>query len=112
MAFLREAPLSRAVLAGAEGVEGGLFDEGQQAVIPAAGLLSAEALVGVADPTLRPAAGWKLAGDLVVVECAEPELFEVVLALRAACGFARRLDGGEEQCDEDADDGNHHQQFD
>jgi hypothetical protein len=38
-------------------------------------------------------------------------LFHAVAALHAASGLARRLDGGEQQGDEDADDRNDDQQF-
>jgi hypothetical protein len=36
----------------------------------------------------------------------------VVAALHSPSGLAGRLDGGEQEADENADDGNHHQQFD
>jgi hypothetical protein len=39
-------------------------------------------------------------------------LLEVVLAFGAVRGFANLLDRGQEQRDQDANDGNHHQQLD
>src|SRR5512147_203757 len=41
----------------------------------------------------------------------EPQLLEVVGALHPPCGLAGGLDRGEQQCDEDADDGDDHQQL-
>ena len=46
-----------------------------------------------------------------VVHC-QADLLQVVLALRAAGRFARLLHGGKQQGDENADDGDHHQQLD
>ena len=40
------------------------------------------------------------------------QLPEIVLAMGAPGRFAGRLDGRQEQADQDADDGDHHQQFD
>jgi len=42
----------------------------------------------------------------------EAELLQIIEALRAAGGLARRLDGGQEQRDQDGDDGNDDQQLD
>ena len=42
----------------------------------------------------------------------QPDLLEVVGALSPPRTFAGRLDGRQQQADEDADDGNHDQQFD
>jgi hypothetical protein len=42
----------------------------------------------------------------------QSQLFEVVFALRAAGCFASLLYGGQQQCDQNRDDGDHHQQFD
>jgi hypothetical protein len=41
----------------------------------------------------------------------QTDLFEIVLALRTASRFTSLLDGGEEECHEDRDDGDHNQQF-
>jgi hypothetical protein len=46
-----------------------------------------------------------------VIDARECDLAQVVFALRSAAGFAGGLDGGEEERDEDADDGDHYQQF-
>ncbi len=56
--------------------------------------------------------GWECLLRVGVVVDAETDLLEVVGALTAAGRFARRLHGGQQQCDEDADDRNHHQQLD
>jgi hypothetical protein len=41
----------------------------------------------------------------------EADLLEVILALRAARGFAGRLDRGEQQRDQNANDGDDHEQL-
>ena len=48
--------------------------------------------------------------DIVVGR--QGELLEVVGALHAPGGLAGRLDGGQQQRDQDAGDGDDHQQFD
>jgi hypothetical protein len=48
---------------------------------------------------------------MVVVGC-EPKLFQVVFALRAAGGFTSLLHSGQQQCNQNGDDRDHHQQFD
>ena len=42
----------------------------------------------------------------------QPELLEVVGALRPASRLAGRLNGRQQQGDQDGDDGDHHQQLD
>ena len=42
----------------------------------------------------------------------DSELHQVVDALHPTRGLAGRLDGGQEQCDQDRDDGDDHQQLD
>jgi hypothetical protein len=42
----------------------------------------------------------------------QADLPQIVLARRAARGFASRLHGGKQQRDQDADDGNDHEEFD
>ena len=49
-------------------------------------------------------------GRVVVVQC-QAQLLEIVGALCPAGGLACRLDRGQQQRDEDADDGDHHQEF-
>ena len=49
-------------------------------------------------------------GDVVLRR--QPELLQVVGALRAACRLAGRLDGREQQRDQHRDDRDHHQQLD
>jgi hypothetical protein len=48
---------------------------------------------------------------MVVVQ-GDPDLFEVVDALCAACSLARALNGGQEKRYQHRDDRNHDQQFD
>jgi len=48
---------------------------------------------------------------MVVVQ-RQAELLHVVDALRTAGRLAGRLDGGQEQADQDGNDGDHHQEFD
>ena len=42
----------------------------------------------------------------------QTDILEIILALRSSCGFAGRLDCGQEKRDENADDRNHDQQLD
>ena len=46
-----------------------------------------------------------------IVQQRQADLFEVILALCAACRLARRLHRRQQQRDQDADDRNHHQEF-
>ena len=39
-------------------------------------------------------------------------MFEVILTLGSSGGFSGRLDCWKQECDQDADDGDHHQEFD
>ena len=48
---------------------------------------------------------------MVIVQC-QSELFEIVGALHSSGGFSCGLDGGQEQADQDADDGDDDQKFD
>ena len=50
--------------------------------------------------------------DVGVVHGRQAELLEVVDALRPPGGLARRLDGGQEQCDQDGDDRDDDQELD
>ena len=59
----------------------------------------------------RVAGRQALAGVEVVVQ-RQADLLEIVAALRSPRGLARRLDGGQEQGDEHADDRDDHQQLD
>ena len=52
-----------------------------------------------------------MAVELLEIEHRQPELLEVVLALRLPRGLAGRLHRRQQQRDQDADDRNHHQQF-
>lgn len=77
---------------------------------------------GLLNPVIRharPGAGWnrntsrgkRVVRRLVVVQ-RETDLLEMILALRAACSFARLLHGRQEQGDQDGNNSNHHQKFD
>ena len=68
--------------------------------------------VGVARPAETPAAGGKPFRQAFVVETAQGELFEIVLALHLACRLPRRLHRRQQQRNQDADDRDHHQEFD
>ena len=48
----------------------------------------------------------------LVGHAGEPDLLEVVLALRPGGRLADLLDGGQQQADQDGDDRDHHQQLD
>ncbi len=50
-------------------------------------------------------------GAFVIQEC-QPHLLKVVAALRTPCGLPCRLHGRQEKSYQDADDGDHHQEFD
>ena len=47
-----------------------------------------------------------------MIQQRQADLLDLALALVAVGRFPRRLHGRQQQRDEDADDGNHHQQFD
>jgi hypothetical protein len=49
---------------------------------------------------------------IVVIVHRQPELLQVVLALRPARGLAGLLHGGKQQRDQDRDDRDHDEQFD
>ena len=60
---------------------------------------------------LHLAPGQRVVRAVIVVQ-REPDLLQVVDALRPPGGLAGRLHGGQEQGDQDGDDRDHHQQFD
>jgi hypothetical protein len=41
----------------------------------------------------------------------QPNLLQVILALHATCGFARRLYGWQQQAHQNSDNRDHHQKF-
>jgi len=88
-----------------------LVEEGQNVVGPAAGLALAEAKIGIAGPIPAPAAGRKMFEFVVMQQKRQPNLAEVVLAMRAALIVAPCRHAGNEQPDQEADDGDDHQQF-
>jgi hypothetical protein len=105
-------PLDRGAPAGAELVDVLVFDEGKDVEQPAARLSYVESPVGVADPAVSPAPGRQVLVELFVVDHAQGELLEVVLALDPARGLACRLHRRKQQRDENADDHDDHQKLD
>jgi hypothetical protein len=57
------------------------------------------------------AGGIPLLGTFVVLN-GERHLLQIIDALGAPRGFARRLNGGEQECHEDSDDRDHNEQLD
>ena len=49
--------------------------------------------------------------DIVVVVQGQTNLLQIIPTLRAACCLAGLLHRRKKQCDQNCDDGNHHQQF-
>ena len=64
------------------------------------------------DHVIRALPKGKDSARTFVVVQGEPELLQVVDALGTSPCLAGRLHGGEKQCDENGDDGNHDQQLD
>ena len=88
-----------------------LLDEGQDVVQPSARLAPVVPAVGVPRPAEAPAAGGISFREAFVVQTAQGELLEVVLALRLPRRLAGRLDRRQQQRDQDADDRDHDQKF-
>ena len=88
------------------------FHERQKIVHPAAGLQFSEAAVGVSHPSRPPTAGGKMPHRRNMRLRPLAHLSEIVLARHAPRGFPRRLNGGQQQRYQYADNGDHHQQFD
>jgi hypothetical protein len=66
--------------------------------------------IGAIPPVLR-ADRERIIGAVVVLN-RQAELLEIVDALRPAGGLASGLDCGQQECDQDCNDGDHHQQLD
>jgi hypothetical protein len=49
---------------------------------------------------------------VVMIQRGQSQVFEIVAAAAATGRFARRLNGGQQQCYQDPDDRDHHEQFD
>ena len=88
-----------------------LLDIGQDVVDPSARLAPVVPAVGVARPGISPAAGGKPPGGLFVLQAAQGELLEVVLALHLPGRLAGRLHRRQQQRNQNADDRNDHQKF-
>src|SRR5205085_5114324 len=71
-----------------------------------------ETAVGVAGPICAPAPGGEEALDIVMVQPGEADLLEVVFAFEHAGRFARRLNGGKQQRNQDAHHRDDDKQFD
>ena len=80
-------------------MQGLLFDVRQDIVNPAAYLPLAVAALGIAGPLPSPTAGRQKAVGLFVVEAAQGELLEIVLALQLPGGLACRLHGRQQERD-------------
>ena len=98
-------------------VEVVLFDEGQQLRQHSHELVIIESQVE--GPVSAPcngdvrtvAAAWHGVVDVMVIVAGESNLLEIVLALRAAGGFASLLDSRQEQCHKDRNDCDHDEKF-
>src|SRR5262249_16676912 len=60
----------------------------------------------------RPPSGGEMTPFREVVQKGDTDLFQVILAAGAIRGLAHFLDGGQQETDQDADNGNDHQQLD
>jgi len=90
-----------------------LFDEGEQQhparrVLHLTGKLGARARLPTAVENRRREC---LVNVMIVVQC-QSHLLEIVAALGAACCLASGLNGRQQQGDQDADDGDDHQELD
>jgi hypothetical protein len=90
--------------------KGGLFDIRQEMLEPAA------AIIVVGGPVVveiwAPLTRRESTLDSMVIVQREADLPEMVLTLDAVAGFADFLDRRQQQGDQDADNGNHHQKLD
>jgi hypothetical protein len=85
------------------------LDERQDVVKPTSRLLFPRTAVGIADPFISPTAARKELLYPFVVHAAEGKILQMIDALGSPGRFSRRLDGRQQQRDQDADDGNYHQ---
>ncbi|MEY3459520.1 MAG: hypothetical protein RL215_2677 [Planctomycetota bacterium] len=106
------SPAGNGVLRGIEvgvevdgAVEIGLFDVGQEHGVEAEAAPAGEGVIGGNGGLGANVAGREAVEGVVIVVQGDAELFEVVFALGSASRFACLLDGGEEECNEDRDDG-------
>jgi hypothetical protein len=97
---------------------GSLLDEGEDLISPAKALPVGAERYAILQILIqipqRPGnisrtAGGKHFARIGVVECRQADIFQIVLALRPPPGFAGRLNGGQEQRHQGADDRDHHQ---
>ena len=88
-----------------------LLDVGQDVVDPSAGLTAVETPVRIAGPPIGPAGRRQKAVLLLVGQAAEGQLLEVVAALHLSGCLARRLNGRQQQRDQNGDDRDDHQQL-
>ena len=99
-------------MAAKDNVQALLFDVRKNVVQPPTTLRDAVAAIRIAHIAPTPAAGRKMPAHRVVLRGGQADLLEIVAALRSAGRFARRLHRGQKQRDQNADDRDHHQQFD
>ena len=95
-------------------VEGRLFREGKRGrkgapTAPVGIARAARGRIGIA--ILRGGLGENAVGVVIVVH-GQPDLLQVVGALNAAGGFASRLNGGQQQSDQDRNNRDNNQKFD
>ncbi len=81
------------------------FHEGQDVVRPTTRLQLAKSLIGVTRPIPSPAASRKLFIGAVMDLERQADLLQIIFALRDARRFAGRLNGGQQESDQDANDG-------
>ncbi len=88
-----------------------LFDVGEDAVDPAAGLTPAEAMVRISDPGVSPTARRETFLLLQMRQAGRCQIARIVKALSTSPGLARGLNGGQCHRHQNANDGNHDQKF-
>ena len=87
-----------------------LFDERQNAYPPALGVILLQTERVELPVHVKITHGESASGGVVVVQ-RDSNLFEIVTAVSPPCRLARRLDGGQENRNQNGDDGNHYQKF-
>ena len=80
-----------------------IFHKGEYIVKEPAGLLASVTQIRISHPPISPAAGGKISLFVYMALHCQADLLEMVDALRVAGRFAGRLDGRQEQGDQDPD---------
>ena len=89
-----------------------LLDVRQNVIDPSGRLVLVGPQIGVTRPGESPAAGGQPFRSAFVVQTPQGKLLQVVLALHHPCRLAGRLNGWQQQRDQDADDRDHDQKLD